>query len=201
MRGLRLARGYLRRGVMLRHAILMFALLSLTSGVLADDVPIWIKGRHYQLTGDVVPIAQDGIHDPANDAVNVLQQPVDAMKGFPRDGQGIIDWVKVLDEGIINPRQSLRGDEEMFVADFDIIFTNTGSMPNVRFPHRPHTEWLTCLNCHPAIFLPQKGGNPITMAAIIQGQYCGVCHGKVAFPPTKNCGRCHSVPRESGFLR
>jgi len=157
----------------------------------------WNRGDHFQLEGDVVPVYEDGIHDPTNEATKVLQEPVEAMENFPRDKAGIVDWVQAIEQGYINPRKGLHGEEEMFVADFDIIFKKTGSMPYVRFPHRPHTEWLTCRNCHPKIFLPQRGGNPVTMSGIIQGNYCGVCHGKVAFPPTKNCGRCHSVARDT----
>lgn len=183
-------------------ALLSTASCSFFSSPASADETLWARGLHFQTEGEVVPLAEDGIHDPTNQAVaKVLQEPVEAMADFPRDDKGIIDWVKVLDQGLINPRKSLMGTDEMYTADFDIIFTNTGSMPNVRFPHRPHTEWLTCANCHPAIFLPQKGGNPITMSAIIEGRYCGVCHGKVAFPPTKNCGRCHSIPRQSPGLR
>jgi c(7)-type cytochrome triheme protein len=161
--------------------------------------PIWARGKHFQLTGDVVPIAEDGIHDPTGQTVDYLQQPSEAMAGFPRDSQGLLDWVKTLEKGIIEPRQSLDGTRDMFPVDFDIIFKNTQSMPWVRFPHLQHTEWLTCANCHPAIFIPQKGANPVTMSAIIQGDFCGVCHGKVAFAPTMNCGRCHSVARDSAL--
>lgn len=165
------------------------------------EKPFWAGGKHYQLTGEVVLVEEDGIHDPTNDTVKVLQQPFEAMSEFPRDSQGIINWVQVLEQGLIDPRANLDGTEEMFPVDFDIIFKNTASMPNVRFPHRQHTEWLTCANCHPAIFIPQKGANPVSMSAIIEGRYCGVCHGKVAFPPTMNCGRCHSVPREKKLTR
>lgn len=161
----------------------------------------WNAGDHYQLDGKDVPVAEDGIHDPSNDAVRVLQDPADAMQGFPRDNSGVIDWVQVLEKGMVDPRAGLQEGDEMTTVDFDVIFKNTGSMPFVRYPHRQHTEWLTCKNCHPKIFLPQKGGNPVTMATIMQGNYCGVCHGKVAFPPTKNCGRCHSVPRDTVGLR
>ena len=182
-------------------AVLAWCVFGTAAPALADDGPIWVRGLHYQTKGEVVPLAKDGIHDPTNSAVGVLQEPVEAMNGFPRDSAGIIDWVKVLESGIVDPRQSLQGDQAMFPVDFDVVFKNTGSMPYVRFPHKPHTEWLTCANCHPAIFLPQKGGNPITMAQIIEGKYCGVCHGKVAFPPTLNCGRCHSVPREAPGVR
>jgi c(7)-type cytochrome triheme protein len=166
-----------------------------------QDAPYWIRGDHFQLTGEVVSVADDGIHDPAVASVQVLQQPFEAMANFPRDSQGIIDWVKTLETGLIDPRKSLDGTGEMFPVDFDIIFTNTQSMPNVRFPHRQHTEWLTCANCHPLIFIPQRGANPVSMSSIIQGEYCGVCHGKVAFPPTMNCGRCHSVAKEVTLLR
>ena len=170
----------------------------------ADETPqkpFWNKGRHFQLTGDIVNVEDDGIHDPSNITVKYLQQPFDAMANFPRDSAGIVDWVQTLEGGLIDPRKSVDGTGEMFPVDFDIIFKNTASMPNVRFPHKQHTEWLTCANCHPAIFVPQKGANPISMSEIIQGKYCGVCHGKVAFPPTLNCGRCHSVANEVTLLR
>ena len=157
-------------------------------------------GGHYQLHGDVVEISEDGIHDSENDAVHTLQPPSKAMKDFPRDGRGIINWVEALDRGLIAPRTGLTGGEKMHSVDFDVLFKNTASMPFVRFPHLPHTKWLTCKNCHPAIFLPQRGGNFVTMAAIIEGEYCGVCHGKVAFPPLE-CNRCHSVARENLGLR
>ena len=165
------------------------------------DGEFWNAGDHYQLDAKAVPVEEDGIHDPANDAVKVLQAPVEAMEGFPRDKSGVIDWVKVLEQGLITPRKGLYGGEEMHPVDFDIILTNTGSMPYVRYPHKQHTEWMTCKNCHPKIFLPQKGGNPVTMSGVMQGKFCGVCHGKVAFPPSKNCGRCHSVARDSVGLR
>lgn len=189
---------HLQRG---RWAAVIMAVL-LWPVMIAADEAMWSSGLHYQLQKEVVPVAEDGIHDPKNPATHVLQQPVESMRDFPRDSAGIIDWVQALDKGLIEPRKGLLpGDEQMFPVDFDIIFTNTGSMPHVRFPHRQHTEWLTCANCHPLIFLPQKGGNPVNMSAIIQGKYCGVCHGKVAFPPTMNCGRCHSVPRQTAGFR
>ncbi len=193
---------------------LMACLTFSTQGTAADSVfsdasnpsepgitAVWSRGLHFQTEGEVVPLAEDGIHDPTNDAVHLLQEPYESMAEFPRDSQGIIDWVQTLRQGLIDPRMSLTGEEKMYTVDFDIIFKNTGSMPHVRFPHLQHTEWLTCANCHPLIFVPQKGGNPVSMSAIIQGEYCGVCHGKVAFPPTMNCGRCHSVPNQANLRR
>ena len=175
--------------------LVVLALSLFTAGISAEE-----GGGHYQLHGDVVPIAEDGIHDPENAAVNTLQSPAEAMKNFPRDARGVINWIEALDSGIIAPRTGITGTEKMHSVDFDVIFKNTASMPYVRFPHLPHTKWLTCKNCHPAIFLPQRGGNFVTMAAIIEGEFCGVCHGKVAFPPLE-CNRCHSVARENVGLR
>lgn len=79
--------------------------------------------------------------------------------------------------------------------DFDIIMKNTMQMPWVRFPHKPHTQWLACSNCHPKIFIPREHANPISMTKVLRGQYCGVCHDKVAFSLFM-CERCHSVPHE-----
>ncbi|MDX1810478.1 MAG: cytochrome c3 family protein, partial [Gammaproteobacteria bacterium] len=145
----------------------------------------------------IVSLDEDGIHDPNNPAIKSLQDPKASMNHFPFDRRGGINWVKAIDEGIISPRMSRKGDDEnMNIMDMDMIFKDTGQMPWVRFPHLAHTRWLDCSNCHPAIFVPQKGGNPeIGMDAIIAGQYCGRCHDKVAFP-LWTCERCHSVPHE-----
>ncbi|MDH5544599.1 MAG: hypothetical protein OEZ43_03335 [Gammaproteobacteria bacterium] len=138
----------------------------------------------------------DGIHDNGNDALKQLQEPATAMKEFPADRRGGVNWVKAIDEGTINPRMSLTGADQMNIMDMDIVFKDTAQMPWVRFPHLAHTRWLDCSNCHPAIFVPQRGGNPkIGMDAIIAGQYCGRCHDKVAFA-LWTCERCHSVPHE-----
>jgi c(7)-type cytochrome triheme protein len=137
----------------------------------------------------------DGIHDPANDAIAILQDPAQAMADFPRDRRHHVDWVKALDEGLIAPRADLLGEGEMQVLDKDIIMKNTQHMPWVRFPHKAHTKWLACDNCHPAIFAPKENANPISMNKVLRGEYCGVCHDKVAFS-LFICERCHSVPHE-----
>ena len=180
---------------LLSSALLLGGAVFISAGAHAEE-----GGGHYQLHGDVVPIMEDGIHDPQNDASKTLQAPAEAMRDFPRDERGVINWVETLDQGLIAPRTGLTGNEKMHSVDFDVIFKNTASMPYVRFPHLPHTKWLTCKNCHPGIFLPQRGGNFVTMASIIEGEFCGVCHGKVAFPPLQ-CNRCHSVARENVGLR
>lgn len=145
-----------------------------------------------------LPPAEDGIHDPANEGTLILQHPLDAYEDLPQTPSGLgngVDWVKAVDDGNIKPRwERTDPTAEPMVMDMNILRIPKSSMPNVVFPHRQHTEWLACANCHPAIFIPQKGANQINMSAIILGEKCGVCHGKVSFPVSE-CKRCHSQPK------
>lgn len=140
-----------------------------------------------------LPPPEDGIHDPANDGTHSLQPPLTAFASLAKSNNGNrVDWVKSLNEDKIRPRYD-RNDPNAnpMVMDLNIVREVKGSMPDVVYPHKQHTQWLDCSNCHPAIFIPQKGANQISMAAILLGQKCGVCHGKVAFP-VSDCRRCHS---------
>lgn len=151
---------------------------------------------------DNPPPWKDGIHDPANPGTELLQPPAKAFADLPDAATGNnVDWVKALREGSIQPWYDFTDPEaEPFVMDLNIVREVRGSMPNVVYPHLAHTEWLDCTNCHDAIFVPQKGANQMSMAGILLGQKCGVCHGKVAFPVT-NCRRCHSQPKTAEELR
>ena len=137
--------------------------------------------------------AQDGIHDPDGAAVNLLQAPKDAFAGLPKGKSGnYVDWMKSIEEHLVDPRfDRLNPDSEGVIMDLNIVREVKGSMPDVVYSHKTHTQWLDCSNCHPTIFIPQKGANNISMAGILLGQQCGVCHGKVAFPVSE-CRRCHS---------
>ncbi len=141
---------------------------------------------------------EDGIHDPDNEGSHVLQPPLVSYEGLPPSDFGnYVDWVQALQKGFLNPRYD-RVDPtvEPLVMDLDIVREVKASMPDVIFPHKPHTQWLHCSNCHPKIFIPQKGANQINMSAILLGQKCGVCHGKVSFPiTTLSCKKCHSKPK------
>lgn len=136
---------------------------------------------------------EDGIHDPDSPGSHVLQSPRNAFKELPKGPSGnYVDWVKALEAGKISPRYDRLDDAvSPIVMDLNIVREVKGSMPDVVYPHKQHTEWLDCSNCHPAIFIPQKGANQISMASILMGEKCGVCHGKVAFPVSE-CRRCHS---------
>lgn len=151
--------------------------------------------RYFAEKVQTEPLRSDGIHDPENLAIKSLQEPGDSLARFPQDRRGGVDWVATLEQGLIQPRETLGGAEGMLIMDMDIMFTNTGSMPWVRFPHVAHTRWLDCSNCHPKIFKPQRGANKIGMDAILAGEFCGRCHDKVAFSLWV-CERCHSVLHE-----
>jgi len=141
------------------------------------------------------PPSRDGIHNPRSEGTKALQAPKQAFSKMIKGKAGNhVDWVKSLSEGKINPRYDRKDPKaKPIVMDLNIVREVKGSMPDVVYPHAQHTEWLDCSNCHPAIFIPQKGANQISMASILLGQKCGVCHGKVAFPVTaKTCRLCHS---------
>ncbi len=144
-----------------------------------------------------LPPAEDGIHDPTNDGTNALLPPQQGLAGLPASTWGNrVNWVQAIGGGSIKPRYD-RNDPaaEPVVMDLNIVREVKGSMPDVVYPHKQHTQWLDCSNCHPAIFVPQKGANQISMAAILMGQKCGVCHGKVAFPVSE-CRLCHSKKKD-----
>jgi c(7)-type cytochrome triheme protein len=120
-----------------------------------------------------------------------------ALRGFPKDKFGYPDWTKAVKQGLIKPSGTLLGGKETAAAfDRDILMViNDRLMADVMFPHETHTFWLSCQNCHPAIFKPKKGANEFGMNDIWEGEYCGRCHGIVAFQAKgfENCQRCHSV--------
>ncbi len=145
-----------------------------------------------------LPAAESGIHDPTNDGTHMLQAPLLSFSALPKSNSGnLVDWVRALNESKITPRTDKNDpNAEPLVLDMNIVREVKGSMPDVVYPHKQHTQWLDCSNCHPAIFIPQKGANQISMAAILLGQKCGVCHGKVAFPVSE-CRLCHSKNKET----
>lgn len=142
-------------------------------------------------------LARDGIHDPANPGLKLLQEPRDALAALPKDAVGNrVHWVRALAERLIAPRTNILPETRVNVLDLDVILPRTGEMPMVKFPHRQHTEWLDCSNCHEHLFKSKAGATvKLNMFEILQGEYCGVCHGAVAFPLTE-CKRCHSVVRK-----
>lgn len=124
-----------------------------------------------------------------------------ALRQLPRDAYGMVNWTTAVMEGWLSPKGMLNKEleEEEALLNLNIfIEAKVPMMANVVFPHSIHTYWLSCNNCHPKIFIPEAGANPITMDEIFAGEWCGRCHGKVAFDfwPEANCRRCHMVPKK-----
>ncbi len=142
-----------------------------------------------------LPPAQDGIHNPAAQGTLQLQPPLEAFATLPKSSMGNrVDWTKALNDRQISPLADRRDPNiKQRAMDTQIVREVKGSMPDVVFPHKTHTQWLACGNCHPAIFAPEVNPrvNAMSMAAISLGQSCGVCHGTVAFPVSE-CRRCHA---------
>ncbi len=165
--------------------LLLVALALIAQVVIAAEI-----NRRWQ------PLAGDGIHDPAAPALKVLQEPGEALARLPADHAGNkVNWVTALEQGRINPRTNILPESRVRVLDTDILLNLRGGTPIVRFPHRQHTLWLDCSNCHEELFKAKAGANTFSMKRILQGEQCGVCHGAVAFPLTL-CGRCHNTPRD-----
>ena len=140
-------------------------------------------------------IGSDGLHDPASPAVGVLQEPGEALAALAPDTAGNqVRWVQALDGGQIQPRTNILPETKVNLRLTEVLLRNTGEMPMVRFPHRQHTAWLDCSNCHDHLFEKEAGRTKLNMFMILAGEKCGLCHGAVAFPLTE-CLRCHSAPR------
>jgi c(7)-type cytochrome triheme protein len=142
-------------------------------------------------------LSADGLHDPSSPAIGVLQEPREAFASLPPDTAGNqVRWMQALDQGHIQPRTNIQAETLVKLRTTDVLLKNTGEMPLVLFPHRQHTAWLDCSNCHDHLFEQNAGATRINMFLILQGEKCGLCHGAVAFPLTE-CTRCHSVYRGS----
>jgi c(7)-type cytochrome triheme protein len=144
--------------------------------------------------------------DKPRPAVEQLKTWEEVLHALPRDITGGPDWVKAVREGVIAPRHRLPSDtalaapftldnlvpgtisETAPALDLNIEFIPVqASFYRVVFPHAGHTLWLNCSSCHPGIVSQHGSG----MQKIFAGEYCGKCHGKVAFAPISSCARCH----------
>ena len=78
----------------------------------------------------------------------------------------------------------------------DIVINNYADAAGMRpavFPHWFHRIRFRCKVCHADLgFKFKAGGNKITMAKIINGQFCGACHNGEVSWSVENCDMCHS---------
>jgi len=114
---------------------------------------------------------------------------------------GLVDWEEAEARGLVRPLDNLpdlpgRPGPLNPQADFSIA-SQGAWMPDIVFSHKKHAQWNGCEVCHPDIFTGvQRGTTKYSMFAISEGEYCGVCHDRVAFP-LADCARCHAnqMPR------
>lgn len=117
------------------------------------------------------------------------------LRRLPKEEAGGVDWDDALEKKLIQPRAGIdSGTPDQPAFDMNVELVPEGQpLFKVTFPHKEHTEWLACANCHTGIFKMQRGADPITMAKIFAGEYCGRCHGKVSFAVPTGCPRCHAA--------
>ncbi len=80
----------------------------------------------------------------------------------------------------------------------DVILNKRAEAEGMRpviYPHWFHRIRFTCNVCHNANgFIMKAGANNITMAEIVDGKFCGMCHNdenKIAWS-LERCDMCHS---------
>lgn len=104
-----------------------------------------------------------------------------------------IDWTTAIEGRFIRPKDSLSGSTRK-LENINKTFTLKAEMwgiPSAVFPHKAHELWLDCSNCHPELFnIKKKTTRSLRMENILEGNSCGVCHLRVAFP-LDDCKKCH----------
>jgi c(7)-type cytochrome triheme protein len=78
----------------------------------------------------------------------------------------------------------------------DVVMNNRAEKEGVRpvvYPHWFHRIRFRCKVCHSELgFKMRAGANDVTMADIIDGKFCGMCHnGRIAWAADR-CDLCHS---------
>lgn len=114
---------------------------------------------------------------------------------LPRNASRFVDWEKAEAEGLVKPEDFVEGasfEKRAIKPREDFSIESKASwMTDVIFSHKKHAAWNGCEVCHPEIFPSvKKGSLKYTMIEIADGQYCGLCHDRVAFS-LGECARCH----------
>jgi len=78
----------------------------------------------------------------------------------------------------------------------DVVLNRFAEKEGVRpviFPHWFHRIRFRCKVCHSELgFKMRAGSNVVTMADIIDGKFCGMCHNDNIAWGAANCDLCHS---------
>jgi c(7)-type cytochrome triheme protein len=111
---------------------------------------------------------------------------------LPKDAMGNLDWHAAVRDGVLDPLAAIDpGASGMPPLPLDVPLGRHMPGLEVVFSHETHTYWLSCDSCHSDIFAMQAGADRMTMEKIFRGEYCGRCHGTVAFAADAGCSRCH----------
>jgi c(7)-type cytochrome triheme protein len=119
-------------------------------------------------------------------------------ENLPRLFGNLIDWEKAEKQKKIKPTDFLEGisyKRPPLEAQEDFSMeVSSWSWPDVIFSHKKHIVWNGCEVCHPLIYQSSKKGTVrYSMAEIMEGESCGVCHLSVAFSVWL-CRKCHKDP-------
>jgi c(7)-type cytochrome triheme protein len=78
----------------------------------------------------------------------------------------------------------------------DVVLNRRAEKEGVRpvvFPHWFHRIRFRCKVCHYELgFQMRAGSNDISMADIVDGKFCGLCHNNTIAWGTERCDLCHS---------
>jgi len=135
------------------------------------------------------PVAQDTVRPP----IEQVGDPDSVLALLPRHADGGVDWMAALRAGVIAPRPGTPGRTPPAYLEgfaYDLVMPGANRLFDARFPHSSHVAWMACGSCHPGA--APAGGAAVTMAAMRDGQSCGLCHRAVAFPLAA-CSRCHGA--------
>ena len=162
----------------------------------ANELPARKMRRPPPSTGLPVIVLSKGHLDALAERNRVGAPPnwPEVFKSLPKDDEQNIDWTAALDSKLITPSGVINAlDKDVGKTSEDDIELSTSGKPKrmVIFSHKVHTQWLNCNNCHNKIFKREAGSAKITMDAIDEGKYCGVCHDKVALAKPSGCKGCH----------
>jgi cytochrome c oxidase cbb3-type subunit 2 len=146
------------------------------------------------------PVIVDAALPPPREDATLLGDWQDLFPRLPKDWSGDVDWVAAINSGAVSPRRAVEEsaeEPEEAAPNLELVPEKEPQFA-VTFPHDIHGKWLKCENCHPDPFPKSRGASKITMAKIFEGEFCGRCHGKVAFDMSTGCLRCHKKLLEPG---
>ncbi len=185
------------------HGELEFAMKANETGVVCGNGQM--KNRYCTVchNGKIAFSPKDDEGDNCKRCHNADQSPnvekfLALQKDLPRAKYGNeINWVRAVAKGLIKPKGSLSGSSQPIALDKTLtLAAEMSGIPPAVFPHKAHVQWLDCANCHPDIFnIKKKTTKHFSMTRILGGEFCGVCHLRIAFP-LNDCKKCHPSMRD-----